>query len=383
MPSPVGPPLSARRLNRATLARQLLLERSTSAVTDVLRGIVAVQAQEPASPYVALWARSAGFDPTELDRAFRTGAIVKAQLMRITLHAVADADYPAFHATMVPTLRGARLFDPRFTGEGISVAETDALIPELLAFAAEPRSNRDVEAWLAERFGRPAPRVWWAIRHYGPFVHAVTGGPWSFGPRPAYVAASDPTPHGDLAAARAAFVVRYLEGFGPATMADIAQFGPILRPPIRDAITDLGDTLVRYAGPNGEALVDLVGAPIPDEDVPAPPRLLPMWDSTLLAYVDRSRVVPPELRTVVMRNNGDVLPTVLVDGQVVGVWRPTSDGIEVTAFRPIPAADLAQLEVEAASLVAFLAEREPLIYHGRFAHWWTKLPDGEVSVFGR
>lgn len=378
-----GPSLSARRLNRATLARQLLLARETASVVDGVRRIVALQAQEPASPYVALWARLTDFDPGGLDQAFASRTVIKAHLLRITLHAVAASDHPAFHAAMLGTLRGARLYDQRFIAEGVSVAETDALIPELVAYASDPRTNRDVEAWLAVRLGRPAPRVWWAIRHYGPFIHAPTGGPWSFGPRPAYIAARQPPEPGDVAAASQAFVVRYLEGFGPATMADIAQFGPILRPPIRDAIGSLGDVLVRYAGPAGETLFDVRDGLVPDEDAVAPPRLLPMWDSTLLAYADRSRIVPPDLRAVVTRRNGDVLPTLLVDGTVAGVWRPTADGIEATAFRPLAPSVWAGLETEAASLIAFLAGREPLIYHGRFAHWWSKLPDGEVRVLGR
>ena len=62
--------ITARELNRATLARQLLLERAPLNVTDAVRRVVALQAQQPASPYLALWNRLAGFDPAELDNAF-------------------------------------------------------------------------------------------------------------------------------------------------------------------------------------------------------------------------------------------------------------------------------------------------------------------------
>jgi hypothetical protein len=374
--------LTARQLNRATLGRQLLLERQRRTPVDAMRAVVALQAQEPPSPYLALWNRLADFDPAALDDAFAAHGIVKAQLMRITLHAVAASDYPAFHEAMVPTLRAARLYDRRFTAEGVSIEDVDALTPDLLALTAEPRKNADVEAWLADRFGAPKPRVWWAIRHFGPIVHAPTGGPWSFAPRPTYVTAPDQDRPGDETASVAALVRRYLEGFGPATMQDIAQFGTIYRPPVQQAIKALGDELVRLEGPDGVELLDVPDGLLPPKDAPAPPRLMAMWDSALLAYADRSRVIPPDYRKLVMRNNGDVLATLLVDGYVAGVWRPVDGGIEATAFHPLSEQDWDGLEKEAASLAAFLADRGPRIYT-RYAHWWDDLPSAEVRVLGR
>lgn len=106
-------------------------------------------------------------------------------------------------------------------------------------------------------------------------------------------------------------------------------------------------------------LYDLPGAWLPDEDTPAPPRLLPMWDSTLLAYQDRGRMIPPDYRRLVIRKNGDVLPTLLVDGYVAGVWRAVDGRIEATAFHPLPEEAWAGLASEAGALVAFLAGRGP------------------------
>ena len=375
--------VSARQLNRATLARQLLLRREPLDVVEAIHRLVALQAQEPASPYIALWDRLDHFDPADLDAAFAEQDVVKAQLMRITLHAVATDDYPAFHEAMQGTLRAARLHDRQFRSEGVSIEDTDALVPELLDFTASPRMNADVERWLDERFGTPKPRIWWALRQYGPFVHATTEGPWAFGARPYYVGARSTARPGDVAASMRSLVRRYLEGFGPATMADIAQFGTVYRPPIKEALESLGDELVRFGGPGGATLYDVPDGPMPAEDTPAPPRLLPMWDSVLLAYKDRTRIVPPEYRTVVMRNNGDVLPTLLVDGFVAGVWRPVEGGIEATAFHRLSDDDWVDLETEAKSLVAFLADRDPRVYQGRFAHWWHKLSaPAEVRVIG-
>ncbi|MFD9950906.1 DNA glycosylase AlkZ-like family protein, partial [Nonomuraea sp. NPDC059022] len=124
--------LTMRRLNRATLARQLLLRRERLPAAEGVRRVVALQAQEAASPYLALWNRLEGFDPADLDAAFATHEVVKSTLMRITLHAVHAGDYPAFHNAMVASLRAARLGDRRFTGAGLSVADADALLPHLL-----------------------------------------------------------------------------------------------------------------------------------------------------------------------------------------------------------------------------------------------------------
>lgn len=374
-------PLTARRLNRATLARQLLLEREPLGVADAVRRVVALQAQHPASPYLALWNRLAPFDPADLDAAFADGTVVKATSLRITLHAVHAADHRTIHAAMQPTLRGSRLGDRRFTSTGVSLAEADALVPDLLRYAARPRTAAEMEGWLADRLGVPARGVWWALRSFTPMVHAPTGGPWSFGVRPSFVSATTaPAPEGsDPAVALQTVVRRYLEAFGPATVADVAQFALVHRSRVRQAVDALGSMLVRLEGPGGTDLLDVPGAPLPDDDVPAPPRLLGMWDEVLLAYADRSRVVPAAYRPLVTRSNGDVLPTVLVDGAVAGVWRAVEGGVEATAFHSLPDDAWDGLAAEARDLTALLRDREPRVY-SRYDHWWTRLNGAEVRL---
>jgi Winged helix DNA-binding domain len=371
--------LTAQQLNRATLGRQLLLRREPLEVVDAVRRVVALQAQEAASPYIALWTRLAGFDPADLDAAFADQAVVKATLMRITLHAVHAEDYPAFHNAMLPSLRGARLHDRRFTGSGLSTADADALLPQLLEFAAHPRTKAEIEGMLEARLGARTPRMWWALRTFAPLLHAPTGGPWSFGPRSSLVAAPTTLPpeRGEESTRR--LVRRYLEAFGPATALDIAQFTLLTRSVARDALAALAGELEELEGPDGAELLDVPGAPLPAEDTPAPPRLLPMWDSILLAYADRGRVIRPDYRRLVARSNGDVLPALLVDGYVAGVWRPVEGGIQATAFHRLPEQAWTGLEAEAAALVALLADRDPLVYR-RYARWWTTLPSAEVRV---
>jgi len=375
--------MTARGLNRATLGRQMLLQRESLGVADAMRRVVALQAQQPASPYLALWNRLAGFDPARLDAAFADGTVVKANQVRMTLHATLAADYPAFREATDPSIFAARLRDRRFSVTGMSVEAADALVPELLAFAEQSRTADEMVAWLAEQLGEsPHPGVWWALRQYSPLLRAPTGQPWSFASKTSYIApATRPVlSNPDVAAESLKTLVwRYLEGFGPASVADVAQFALVQRSRVRAAIQALAADLVRLEGPNGQELFDIPDGSLPADDTLAPPRLMPMWDNILLSYVDRSRVIPPDYRKIVIRINGDVLPTLLVDGYVAGVWRAVEGGIEATAFHPLTDDVWERLDDEARSLVSFLAGRDPEVYR-RYHHWWGKLPGGETRL---
>lgn len=369
--------LTERQLNRATLDRQLLLRRAPVDVPTAVSRVVALQAQEPASPYVALWNRVADLDAANVDAAFAERRLVKATLMRITLHVVHHDDWAAFHGAMLPTLRAGRLLDRRYRSVGLSIADADALLDELAAFTDQPRAAAEIEQMLAAAVGEGASRMWWALRTFARLHHVPTGGPWSFGRPSTFVAVDGTAPvtheHGVLR-----LLVRYLQGFGPATAKDVARFTLLRRGVVQQALEAARDRVEILEGPDGAALYDVPGAPRPPEDTPAPPRLLPMWDSTLLAYDDRARMVPDAYRTFVFRRNGDVLPTLLVDGYVAGVWRPVDGGIEASTFRGLDAATWAALAEEAQGLWAFLADRDPATY-GRYDHWWDKgLPAVEV-----
>ncbi|MFC7218814.1 winged helix DNA-binding domain-containing protein [Streptomyces polyrhachis] len=388
--------LSARELNRATLARQLLLEREHMPVEEAVRRVVALQAQQPASPYLALWNRLAAFEPAELDAAFAGRRVVKATLMRITLHAVHADDYPVLRAAMQPVLHASRL-GSRFAASGLTPAEGHQLALRIADFATEARTTAELRGWLGEQLGpKRADAAWWGMSGYAPLHRApAEAAPWSFGARSLFRAAAlDPVPVGrevDEPALRT-LLLRYLAGFGPASVADMAQFTLLPKTPIRAALRALAGELAELQGPDNAAYFDLPDAPRPPADTPAPPRLMAMWDSTLLAYADRpqahragaapGRLIPPDYRRVVIRANGDVLPTLLVDGHVAGVWRPLPTGIEATAFHPLPPATWQALTQEAQSLAPLLAARDRTPY-SRFDHWWPKLPklpEGETRM---
>jgi hypothetical protein len=375
--------ITARGLNRVMLSRQLLLRRESLGVADAVRRVVALQAQQAASPYLALWNRLTDFDPAELDAAFAGHEVVKATLMRITLHAVHAGDYRIFREAMEPTLRAVAFGRDRFRASGLTAAEADGLVRDLLEYADRPLTTAEIGSWLEQRLGAPPdPRVWRGLRVYAPVWHAPTQPPWSFGFRSSHIAARAQPVLADLdvsAAALQTLITRYLEGFGPASVADVAQFALVQRARVKEALKALVGDLERLEGPNGEELYDLADPSRPPEDTPAPPRLMAMWDSILLASFDRSRVIPAEYRKLVTRSNGDVLPTLLVDGYVAGVWRPVEGGIEATAFHRLPDDVWEGLASEARSLVAFLADREPKVYR-RYDYWWRTLPDADVQL---
>lgn len=372
--------LTERQLNRATLERQLLLRRERLAVPEAVRRVLALQAQEPASPYLALWNRIDGFDAADLDTAFATRTVVKASLLRMTLHAVHADDHPMVHDAMRPNLRASRLADRRYTDTGLARGDADDILADLVAFAATPRTGAEVDAWLEARFGVRNERLWWALRMFAPLHHVPTGGPWSFRTATSsYVAAPDRVAGPHEGAVRE-LIVRYLGAFGPASAADLAMFATLRKPQYQPALTSLLGELRVYEGPGRTKLYDLPEATLPDEAAAAPPRLLGMWDSVLLAHADRSRLFADTDRPHVIRRNGDTLPALLIDGYVAGVWRPVDGGIEATAFRHLDDAAWAGLAAEASALVGFLAGRDPAVYR-RYGHWWAKgLPGADVRL---
>ncbi|HET8786459.1 MAG TPA: winged helix DNA-binding domain-containing protein [Candidatus Limnocylindrales bacterium] len=369
-----APVLSTRQLGRATLARQLLLQPSSLDVVAAVEAVAGLQAQEPASPYIALWARLAGFDGRDLDRALADRRLVKGTLMRSTVHVVSAADVRALRAATLPPLEGARRADRRDPPNDAFLAQIRAATA---AFATEPRSLSELRDHIGDRDGRAADELLWWVRRQHPLIHAPANVPWSFGRRPALVDADAWLPEGEWpppVAAMELLVRRYLAAFGPASMADIGRWAGVavarVRPGV-EAVERAGD-IRRFRSEEGRELVDLVDAPLPEEDVPAPPRLLPMWDSLVLAFDDRRRVISDEDRRRVVAPNGDTLPVFLVDGSVAGRWwTVVEDGttrIELEPFRRLAARDRQALEELADRLARFVEPHEPDVY-ARYRRW--------------
>ena len=368
-------------LTHETMVRQGLSLRRPVGVVEAVRSVLALQAQEPAAPYLALWNRIDGFDANDLDRALADGAIVKASLFRFTLHAVDAGDLPWARAAVQSRVRDAGYHD-FLDGIGLTAERVDEILERLSTVMADPHGSADMERVLSEivpEAGDPA-RLWSALRVVGAFRNAPTTDAWSFGRRPVFLPCT--VAANDERAATAELVRRYLTAFGPATVADLSQFTILKRSALREVVESMAD-MVTVAGPDGAQLIDVNGGgPRPESEMATlPPRLLGMWDSVLLAYADRSRVIPDEHRPHVIRRNGDVLPTVLIDGLVRGVWRASTDAIEVRALEPLDDTTLAILDNEARDLRRLLADRDPAVF-SRFGRWWERLPDGPTITIG-
>jgi Winged helix DNA-binding domain len=368
--------LNQRRLNRATLARQLLLEPSRFDVVRVVEQIGGLQAQEPASPYIGLWARSAEFTTTDLDAALQARAVVKGSLMRATLHLVSAADYRNLWPVTVPMIEHIRRQDRI---KPPSSRELTALRRRVRSFTSTPQSLSALRNHIGEADGMAADEVLWWLRRRLPLAHVPTGGAWSFGRRPMIADADAWLRDGKWASPDAGvehLVRRYLGGFGPASMADMARWSGLSVARLRigvEAVEAAGD-LRRFRSDGGRSLIDVADAPLPHEDVPAPVRLLPMWDSTVLAFADRTRIVADEDRPKIVATNGDTLPVFLVDGMVGGRWWAIAEGertrIELEPFRRLRAADRRALEELADRLAAFVEPHEPNVY-ARYQRWRT------------
>ena len=359
------PVLGADSLNRATLARQGLLDRVDVDPVTALETFGGLQAQEPASPYLALWTRLRSFEAADLERAFHERRAVKATLMRITLHAVSSRDYRLLLPALLPMLRVLRR---RGWADRPEAPRVSALVEAVEAFAATPRGNTEIRELLGGMLeGLVADDVWWLVRRQSTLVHVPDGVPWAFGRRPMMIAADAwlaDDGFAEEAAALEHLVRRYLGAFGPATAADISQWAGLSTAALRPAIDAVAER--RAIDARGRVLLDVADAPLPDPGTPAPPRLLPMWDSTLLAFEDRTRIVSDDDRARVIARNGDVAPTFLVDGRVAGLWWAVHEGgrthIELEPFRPLAAADRAALRTEGERLAGFLEPLEPRVY---------------------
>jgi Winged helix DNA-binding domain len=309
--------MSAREVSRAYLARQLLLRRAAIGPVQALRRLVAVQAQYSPSPYLALAARLEPFTIADLEECLRRGVIVKSTLMRGTLHLTAASRYAEIAAVVHA---GSVRHWQRIWGR--PDVDTHALARELAGYLATPRTAEEIRAYADALTGGTlaARALLQAAKLLVPSIHVPPSGLWREHGAPGLVAWPGLLPSATVASRQ--LVRSYLAGYGPATRADIGLYAQLRKPELDGALAAL-EPLARLTDEDGRELVDLPRAPRPrDAGLPAPPRLLPKWDSALLSHADRRRILPEELRAcVISPANGDVAATYLLDGMVAGTWR--------------------------------------------------------------
>jgi hypothetical protein len=333
--------LSLRALNRATLDRQLLLRRTAMTAQQAVGHLGGLQAQAPLAPYVGLWTRLAGFRHEELHNLLSERRVVRAHLLRNTVHLLTAADFltfrPLFQSVMERALTahfGRRL-------SGVDPAELREAASALLA--QTPLTRTELARSLTQRWpGHDPGALAYAATHLLQLVQVPPRGLWgSGGPAAWFLAAAwlEGTTAPPLTERQATeqLVLRYLGAFGPASVNDVQAWSGLTR--LREVTEGLGDRLRAFTGPDGGDLLDLPDAPRPAEDVRAPPRFLPEYDNLLLSFADRSRVIPHGRPVPLPPGNGASRGTLLVDGFWQADWRITRDRdlavLDIQPFTPL------------------------------------------------
>ena len=344
--------LSTRQLNRALLARQLLLKRSKLSLTAALERVGGLQSQYAPSPYVGLWSRLAGFQRESLTRALEKREAVQATLMRSTIHTVSAADFPVLTAGISSGRREWWLRIARHQIEGVDMEAVADLLRQRLAKG--PCRATELRTLLADH-GIPAI-TWSGVGLWLDMVRVPPSGTWEQRRADLFGLAEDwlGPRQADESEGRELLIRRYLGAFGPATPNDIASWAGL--PPTKIAPTTEKLNLRRLRDADGAWLLELPGATIPDARTPAPVRFLPTWDATLLVHARRTQILPERYRPLVFdTKTPHSFLTFLVDGAVAGKWRYESGRVRLEPFEPLPARVRRELEQEAKALADFHA----------------------------
>jgi hypothetical protein len=348
--------LSTRELNRAVLARQLLLERAALTPEQAVEQVAGLQTQYAPSGYIGLWSRLAGFRRQGLTDALLAGRVVQAWAMRCTIHMLASTDYWPF----TEAVRQARREWWRRAHK--SDADMAAVAAAVRGYLADgPLKQAEIQKRLAAA-GYPR-LVWPGVQLWVDLVRVPPAGTWGtprahvYGLAEHTVAVPEPAPTEEAGAEL--LVARYLRGFGPASPADIASFCGWTITATRAVLARMEPRiqLCRYRTETGGELVDVPDAPLPAADTPAPVRFLGQWDANLLVHARRAQILPEEHRPrVFARNIPQSVPTFLVDGQVAGTWRYSDGEVRCEPFQPLAPEATREVEAEAARLAEFHAE---------------------------
>jgi hypothetical protein len=341
--------LDVRALNRALLARQLLLDRHEITAVDAIEHLVGLQAQEPLEPYVGLWSRVAGFEPRELVDLLENRRAVRTLVMRRTLHLLTARDCLVLRPLLDAVVVGRMWTTLRRVLPGVDLEElAKAGRPH---FEEQPRMLSEVGRALVDRWPDVTPRnLGDALSSVVPLVQVPPRGLWgqrgSANNTTIEVWLGQPlvaaTPE-----ALDALVLRYLAAYGPAASADIRAWSGLAG--LRESVQRLRPQLRTFRDARGRELLDVLDAPLPDPETPAPPRFLPAFDNAVLAFDDRSRIIDQEHRGLSVAG----ARFLLVDGRVAGTWTIASETLQITPLRPLTSAERDAVVVEGEALLAF------------------------------
>ncbi len=347
-----GPPLSALQINRAVLARQHLLNRADIDIPTTLQHVGGLQTQYAPSGYIGMWSRLDDFERDSLTRALDDRSVVQATLMRSTIHMVAADDYWPICAAIRTSRREwwVRIAKSRKMVDIPHEALADVLRAEL---ADGPRTSAELIAAM-ERAGFAKP-LWEGAVLWVDLVRVPPSGTWErrradrYGLAENWVPATTVTSEAD---GLRLLLTRYLSGFGPAALADACTWAGVPRSRLEPVAAAMD--LKTYSDEAGAVLVDLADASLPDPATPAPVRLLPTWEATLLVHCRRSGMLPEEFRKAIFHTkNPQSVGTVLVDGAVAATWAWRNDHVEVDELRALSAEERREVASESERLRSF------------------------------
>ncbi|MGW2053905.1 winged helix DNA-binding domain-containing protein [Streptomyces sp. NPDC001840] len=350
--------LSTRALNRATLARQLLLDRADIPLLDAVAHLGGLQAQEPQEPFTGLWSRLRAFDPAALDGLLTGRSVVRTHLMRRTVHLVTADDVLAWRARHDAMLRQRVLGTYRRELDGTDLAELAAAGRAVMA-DGEPRSMTELARALADRWPAPGPRALgeMLVAALVPMAQLPPRGLWRTRAGVRNVPLSswlsreiDPPATDGSDPVGQTLVRRYLAAFGPAASADLRAWCGLAGLPA--AVAAIREELVTFRDEHGRELLDLPDAPRPDPGTPAPVRFLPAFDNAILGYHDRSRIIDAPHRGLSVTG----ARIVLVDGRTAATWTVEAGTVTVTPLRAFTRTEHTAVTEEAQSLASFLSD---------------------------
>lgn len=350
--------LSVRDLNRALLARQMLLHRVKVPAFEAIEKLIGMQAQLPNSPYVGLWSRLDDFRHAELTQLYEERRVVRLAMMRSTIHLVTDDDCLALRPLLQPAVE--RSFNPGFWRHLASIERGELEAEGRRLVNAQPATFSELGRRLQARWpDHEADVMARAIRTRVPLVQVPPRGMWAKSSPAAHTTAEQWLGKSlSTETTTTQLMRRYLAAFGPASVMDAQAWSGLTR--LRELFESMRPSLAVFRDDENRELFDLHDAPRPGGDVQAPVRFLPEFDNVLLAHRDRSRIISERYRSRVYPANGMIQPTVLVDGFVEGKWKVVSDGkkatLHVDAFRRFSKTEKQNVREEGSALLGFIAE---------------------------
>jgi len=341
--------LTQPELNRALLARQLLLERVRLPIPRALERMCGLQDQYAPSGYIGLWTRLDGFHRADLTHALERRAVIQATLMRATIHLVSRRDFWPITTAIDEPLREWWFRATKRRPEEDRLRAIDARGRSLLAHG--PKRKKEI----LESLGISASDFV-GVGFWTPLVRVPPSGTWENRRADLYGLAEEWVGPRDSTAdeGRALLIRRYHAAFGPASRSDVATFTGLPLTTIDEVTERL--PLRTFETDNGDKLLDVRGAPLPPADISAPVRFLPTFDATMLVHARRTQILPERYRPLIFSTKTpQSIGTFLVDGQVAGTWRSEGGRVTPSPFEPLPRTVRREVEQEAAALAAFIA----------------------------